>query len=233
MSSHSRSRADKARARRGFPRPAGRQGCRRKPATPPGIRTRAARVRWNSSKPMSRKRSKTRGRRPRRHRRRRRGGGQRRRERDVGRVPPPGVVAPFDAAGGRGQDQAIARRARSGSARWPSRPSTVTADAVERRLEARPVGVVAERRRHPAVGVGDAVVGRDDGVAVDDRPIRTGASRPERPAGRLGHLGDDLAADRLDLLVGERPLGRLQRHLDGERLLAGAERVALEEVEDR
>ena len=39
-------------------------------------------------------------------------------------------------------------------------------------------------------------------------------------AGRLLHVGDDLLRHRLDVLVGQR-LGRgLQRHLDGERLLA-------------
>ena len=101
---------------------------------------------------------------------------------------------------------------------------------VERRLEARPVGLVAERRRRPPARVGDAVVGRDDGVAVNGVAGDQALSVP--PVARVD-LGDDLLADGLDLLVGERPLGRLQRHLDGERLLAGAEHVALEEVEDR
>ena len=39
--------------------------------------------------------------------------------------------------------------------------------AVERRLETLPVGIVTEARRLLARGVGNAVVGRDDGVAVE------------------------------------------------------------------
>ena len=56
---------------------------------------------------------------------------------------------------------------------------------------------------------------------------------PQRPARRLGHLGDDLASHRLDLLVGQRLVPRLERHLDRQRLLARTERIAFEEVEDR
>ena len=55
----------------------------------------------------------------------------------------------------------------------------------------------------------------------------------QRAAGRLGDLGDDPSRHRLDVLIGERALARLQGHLDGDRLLARAERRALEQVEDR
>ena len=50
-------------------------------------------------------------------------------------------------------------------------------------------------------------------------------------AGRLLHGGNDLGRHRLDLGVGERLLARLERHLDGERLLALRHALAGEHVE--
>src|SRR5262245_4359337 len=56
---------------------------------------------------------------------------------------------------------------------------------------------------------------------------------PQRPARRLYHLRHDLPPDRIDLVVGQRAFGRLQRNFDRDRFLVGAQRVALEKVEDR
>ena len=74
---------------------------------------------------------------------------------------------------------------------------------VERRLEARPVGLVAERRRRRARS--RRRCGRRP-RRWRGRGWRSRRSRPERSAGGARHLGDDLLADRVDLLVGQRPL---------------------------
>ena len=63
---------------------------------------------------------------------------------------------------------------------------------------------------------------RDHNLGFDDAPprCRRGELAAQLAAGRLVHGGDDLGGDVLDLGVGQRLLARLQRHLDGERLLA-------------
>src|SRR5258708_28055232 len=62
---------------------------------------------------------------------------------------------------------------------------------------------------------------------------RFSASRPQRPAGLLRHLGHDLGGDRLDLLVGQGFLARLYRHGNRDGLLALIDALAFVDVEHR
>ena len=95
------------------------------------------------------------------------------------------------------------RRAPPGSA--PSRPRCGVPAASRRRASA--MRSSAETMAWPSI----AIAGRSRPRACRRSPWSTSATI--------------FAADRLDLLVGQRPLGRLQRHLDGDRLLALAERA--------
>src|SRR3990170_2193579 len=58
-----------------------------------------------------------------------------------------------------------------------------------------------------------------------------GGLSAQLPAGRLLDRGDDLLRHRLDLGVGQRLLAWLERHLDGERLLALRHALSGEQVE--
>src|SRR6266404_5934198 len=53
----------------------------------------------------------------------------------------------------------------------------------------------------------------------------------QHPAGAFAHLGHDLGAERVDLLVGHGLVARLDCHRDGDRLLAGLDALALVDVE--
>ena len=60
------------------------------------------------------------------------------------------------------------------------------------------------------------------------------SSGPQLAACRLADGGDDRLGDAVEILVGQRLLARLQRHLDGERLLTlGREAATLEDVKCR
>ena len=65
--------------------------------------------------------------------------------------------------------------------------------AIERRLEMRPVGLVTEARRRPAARVGDAVVDRDDGVAVDGVSNSPGSQHRHRHPETSGSLSIRIA----------------------------------------
>src|SRR5882724_4860990 len=64
------------------------------------------------------------------------------------------------------------------------------------------------------------------GMRLERLMLYFSASCPQRAAGLLRHLGHDLRRHRIDLLVGERLLARLNRHGDGDRLLVGVDALA-------
>ena len=77
---------------------------------------------------------------------------------------------------------------------------------------------------------------------VDRRSARASVERPghrgpsiaaQHAAGALADLGDDLGRQRVDLRLGHGLVARLDRHRDGDRLLAGLDALALVDVEHR
>src|SRR5690606_35400369 len=75
--------------------------------------------------------------------------------------------------------------------------------------------------------------GRDDGgrvaLAGSWHHPKSGAQHAARS---LDYIGDDLASQRLEVLVGQGLVDRLDQHFDGDRLAAFTERGTLEDVED-
>src|SRR5258705_3970353 len=69
------------------------------------------------------------------------------------------------------------------------------------------------------------------GMMLSENPWHFSASCPQRAAGLLRHLGDDLRRHRVDLLVGQRLLARLHGHGDGDQLLVGVDALAFIDVE--